>query len=540
MILINKQLHKKSLFFIFLFSVCQFTTSCNGSKEENDADAGEPDMEIMEMEIQDEVTIDTDEMDLPSEELEPLCPSIPISCGGRMNETVQPAPAGTLDKYILNERPLEYSEEGGESVFQFEVENPAMVRVSTNRYGSGDIDIIVLKDSCDASKAIMFGDSVAFFRAYPESVYYIVIDGRNGGGADFEIYVECNENFEQCGNSVDDNGDGLIDCLDPTCKEEPPCYELYCSDGSDDDNDGDIDCRDFDCMGAVSCVGGSGEIGDPCTSHSDCKSGKCYMELETGWPGGYCIQVSSIRKCGEFECPAGTACEPIGFVSVTGPWACARECSESEPCREGYLCEDHLCFPLCTSAEQCAETGFCNYDTGKCTTETWEICSGGNDEDGDTTIDCNDTDCMFKTSCVTPSHLQGGDNCEDAAQIPLPEGETGTIVVTGTTALLSDDFTPSCEAIDSADAVYYFTISQPSHVMIDLQGGRVEPRIQDTILVLKQDCHGEDIACNNDIRDGVYSHSFIDISLDAGTYFIIVDGFDGLKGDYNLGVNISR
>ena len=30
---------------------------------------------------------------------------------------------------------------------------------------------------------------------------------------------------EICGNNIDDNGDGLIDCLDPACKKEPACME---------------------------------------------------------------------------------------------------------------------------------------------------------------------------------------------------------------------------------------------------------------------------------------------------------------------------
>ncbi len=264
-------------------------------------------------------------------------------------------------------------------------------------------------------------------------IYYIVIDGRKGSQGDFELQVECNLNFERCAGGVDDNGDGRIDCADPQCHFQPPCYELGCSDGGDDDGDEGVDCADFDCLGAVPCVGGSGEIGDPCTSHSDCATGKCYMERETGWPGGYCIQVSQIVTCTDMECPAGTACEPIGFVSVVGPWVCARECTSQEPCREGYLCEDHLCFPLCTEADQCPQSGYCDFYSGKCTTQPTEICSGSLDEDGDGDTDCNDTDCMFKDVCVAPIALAGGDTCADAVPIPLPSGERGTVVVTGTT-----------------------------------------------------------------------------------------------------------
>jgi hypothetical protein len=518
--------------------------ACNGSStpEDGDADpAGDPDATPDEGDVPAEGDIVEDGVtDEPVEsELPPACASQGIECGGRSSGTVGDTSGGNLDKYFVNGRPLEYDEQGGEFVFAFETGSEVLVSLEINDYSEGDLDILVLKERCDPEAAIAFGDSVASFRAAPGILYYILVDGRDGSSGGFELMVDCSETFERCGNSIDDNGDDLVDCADPQCRLQPPCFELYCSDGADDDLDGDVDCADFDCIGAASCAGGPGAIGDPCDSHADCQTGKCYMELETGWPGGYCIQVSDITTCEGMECPEDTECEPIGFVSVDGPWACARECSESEPCREGYLCEDHLCFPLCTSADQCIESGYCEYNHGLCTTEPTEICTGGVDEDGDGDVDCDDTQCMFKEICVASVHLEGGDTCADAVELPLPSGERGTVVVTGTTEPAGDDFLPSCEAIDSSDVVYTFTLAAPALARIDLVGGRIEPRIQDTILALKQDCAGDDIACNNDISEGVYSHSYIEIDLSAGTYFIIVDGFDGLAGDYNLGLNLA-
>jgi len=525
--------------------------ACKDSKTEGDGeelDASDPDIRIdegadaMEDDIAPEGDIPQDvvlDETGGDEEIPPSCARQGIACGIRTNGRVGGTFDGNLDKYLINARPLEYDESGGEFIFGFLAEGEVMATAKIVDYSPGDLDIIILNETCSEEEAIAYGDSVVSFRTEAGRMYYIVVDGRDGTSGSFEIILECTGEFEICDNDRDDNDDGLVDCDDPQCKLLPPCFELYCADGADDDLDGDTDCEDFDCLGTASCAGGPGEIADPCDSHDDCLSGQCYMETETGWPGGYCIQISFIHHCDTMECPEGSYCEPLGFTSVVGPWVCARSCSAGDPCREGYLCEDHLCFPLCTSASQCVETGYCHYDMGLCTTEPTEICTGGVDDDGDGHVDCDDTECMFRFECETPTPLDGGDGCADAAALPIPGGERGTVVIAGSTEFAGDDVTPGCELIDSADVIYSFTITMPALARIDLEGGRIEPRIQDTILALRQDCEGADIACNNDISEGIYKHSFIEIELDAGIYYIIVDGFDGLTGDFNLGINLS-
>ena len=52
---------------------------------------------------------------------------------------------------------------------------------------------------------------------------------------------------EDCSDGTDDDGDGLVDCEDGDCVGNPYCEELDCSDGLDSDNDGLVDCDDDDC-----------------------------------------------------------------------------------------------------------------------------------------------------------------------------------------------------------------------------------------------------------------------------------------------------
>jgi hypothetical protein len=43
------------------------------------------------------------------------------------------------------------------------------------------------------------------------------------GGSCNDVTCECLVFEFQCGNTLDDDGDGMIDCLDPDCTGMPPC-----------------------------------------------------------------------------------------------------------------------------------------------------------------------------------------------------------------------------------------------------------------------------------------------------------------------------
>lgn len=58
---------------------------------------------------------------------------------------------------------------------------------------------------------------------------------------------------EVCDNGSDDDCDGLVDCEDPDCVQDPVCNECVpeeekCAGGVDEDCDGLIDCADPDCF----------------------------------------------------------------------------------------------------------------------------------------------------------------------------------------------------------------------------------------------------------------------------------------------------
>ncbi len=69
-------------------------------------------------------------------------------------------------------------------------------------------------------------------------------DADSDADADTDVVVE------DCGDGIDNDGDGLLDCEDGDCATDPLCAgETICDDTLDNDNDGRADCMDEDCWG---------------------------------------------------------------------------------------------------------------------------------------------------------------------------------------------------------------------------------------------------------------------------------------------------
>jgi hypothetical protein len=136
-----------------------------------------------------------------------------------------------------------------------------------------DIDVFVFDDTCDTGNPTSCEGSSATGGTNPETVDFDCVGGRIffvvaqraegdasfGGGADcvlgwlvdieecsicddfdYRVAVDCHE---VCEDRVDNDGDGLVDCMDPDC---PICQE-DCDNGQDDDFDNLTDCADPDC-----------------------------------------------------------------------------------------------------------------------------------------------------------------------------------------------------------------------------------------------------------------------------------------------------
>ncbi len=86
-------------------------------------------------------------------------------------------------------------------------------------------------------------------------------DGDNDGNARCDVGAfERGSVTEDCDNGSDDNGNGLVDCLDFDCAGDPTCDER-CTNCIDDDGDGAVDRDDADCASRIDGAGaGVGDV----------------------------------------------------------------------------------------------------------------------------------------------------------------------------------------------------------------------------------------------------------------------------------------
>lgn len=115
-----------------------------------------------------------------------------------------------------------------------------------------------------------------------------------------------------------------------------------------------------------------------------------------------------------------------------------------------------------------------------------------------------------------------------------PQVRSGRMV-SGDTTGGQDRFQASCAAgAASNDLVYRLRLTRRSIVRATLAS------THDGALYLRRDCidRTTEIACNDDNNDN--QHSFIETTLDAGTYYLFVDGFrTGNNGAFTLDVQTS-
>jgi hypothetical protein len=126
------------------------------------------------------------------------------------------------------------------------------------------------------------------------------------------------------------------------------------------------------------------------------------------------------------------------------------------------------------------------------------------------------------------SHEHAGGTC--ASPLPLSPG-----VVTGTTLHGESNSAGSCGPSDSSELVYVLNVLARTHATFD-----VEADFDSVLYLRKDDCAdpSAEIECNDDASDRKHSH--IDAVLEAGKYFIFVDGYGHEGGEFKLTVALAE
>jgi len=192
------------------------------------------------------------------------------------------------------------------------------------------------------------------------------------GGCHYSFDVVRSEAL--CSDSIDNDHDGLTDCLDPDCAAKSECSGIEaCGDGIDNDHDGLTDCDDNDCSASPACVGKENCTDGQDNDHdgkTDCDDEDCVdtpaCTGETNCTDGVDNDANGKTDCDDDGCKQDLAC--------LGPMPC----NDNQVCESEYedrrWCAD--CVPTCslddgehydyivshfllpTSAEQAAQIGW--------------------------------------------------------------------------------------------------------------------------------------------------------------------------------------
>jgi len=125
----------------------------------------------------------------------------------------------------------------------------------------------------------------------------------------------------------------------------------------------------------------------------------------------------------------------------------------------------------------------------------------------------------------------GGGTCD--APSPLGPG-----ITTGSTANGEASFEGSCGTSSAKEMVYRLDVPSRQRVSIE-----VDPRF-DAVLYIRKDCAdpSTEIGCNDDVsgrspsRGNAMRPSKLDEVLDAGTYYVFVDGYEDAEGTFKVTV----
>jgi cysteine-rich repeat protein len=339
---------------------------------------------------------------------------------------------------------------------------------------------------------------------------------------------------EDCQNSVDDDGNGAIDCADSACATQPACTPENCGNNLDDDGDGRFDCADSDCAVLPACGGsncGNGVIdpGEDCDG-SNLGGRTCVTQ---GFAGG-ALACSScridMRSCTNIQpenCQNGADDDHDG----------TKDCEDSDCasaavclCGNGIIDGDEFCdggavpdemscesegFPggtlRCRADCQELDTSMCQRPTcGDHTMSADETCDDGNQVAGD---GC-DASCQIEiaATCAAARTVRPG----------VQNGDTRTSTTRG--------FHGSCLDGLANESLYRYTAAQAGTLTLVLTSAT------DQGLYVRSDCAAEtsELVCTNFAPGGASDALTVELAAGA-SITIFVDSYSFFAGERQEG-----
>ncbi len=193
----------------------------------------------------------------------------------------------------------------------------------------------------------------------------------------FEEPDKVEDSFESCRDHGDNDGDGLVDCDDPSCAVYNICKELTpeaCKDGVDNDGDELVDCQDPGCSKGLklaycnreqSCADGKDDDKDgkiDCQDADCAKDTACLESSDTTCADGKDNDLDGLVDCADFGCYASSACCTLPAVDFSGPaFAYKSDCTITKCDSDLTCCKQTTSFNKC-----CSGTLHCHgFDPGR-------------------------------------------------------------------------------------------------------------------------------------------------------------------------------
>ncbi|MBJ94094.1 MAG: hypothetical protein CMP23_06390 [Rickettsiales bacterium] len=173
-------------------------------------------------------------------------PSMELSCGTSVTgDTSESGSESIIDRYACTT----WNATGPELAYSFTAEESGSVAAVLAEVEAGqDLDVYVMEDlaqGCHSDGCVAFGDLEAIFDVVAGSTYYVVIDGYVGAAGSFVLELECAASVPGDDDDSGPEDDGLA---------TQPSED--CDDGLDNDGDGVADCGDSDCVADINCTSG--------------------------------------------------------------------------------------------------------------------------------------------------------------------------------------------------------------------------------------------------------------------------------------------
>ncbi len=224
--------------------------------------------------------------------------------------------------------------------------------------------------------------------------YYLIVQAftaQHQGTADVTLSTPSSKLKEICNNGIDDDGNGLIDCQDPACFNDPSCKKSECK---PDINVGTLVLGDPPKMASFTTVGAGSKYEVQC---AEGKGQDMAVEFSLAETVGVLMQWDQAgdHVVGLFQLPGpGKNCDaiPLGCYDPSGRKQDLVAWGELPP--GSYL--------LVFQAVRPGSEGHVDVQLSAYKNRKQELCHNGIDDDGNGLIDCADPACFSDPGCGAP------------------------------------------------------------------------------------------------------------------------------------------